>query len=165
MKRRWSFWWLLVPGILLLVGVVAIHIFTSDLHITVTFTMVGIGTILLAVAALIGAIIKWREYQQRVQDLETKTDDLDNKFNGGMVEVMTKILNDEIKSGNFRIDLVKRIATVENNLDETLERLRDAEADRERCLEREREWLRIRNRMVNALDELGYGRDEPREET
>ena len=161
---RWSRRSLLIPGLIALgVAIVLLHVLVDDLHLV--WSAVGIGTVLLAIAALITAAVGVKRYiDDRANELEARQDELDHKFNGGMIEVMTTIFNDEIESGRFRIDLVKRVADMEERLDEAIQAKDLAEADRLKCLEREREWQRLKARMSAFLDENGAGRSESRED-
>lgn len=148
----------LLPGIgvaLVVVGVVLINQHANIAYPLDTWRMdlddalVGLGTILLGIAAIWTVWLKAR-------DADRKADALSKKLNGGLSNLAAQILNDEIKQAGIDISLANRVATLE-------EKLEHSHGALEECRRREEEWKRLKARIGHYLDESGVGREEPRE--
>ena len=144
MRLRWSARTLLIPGIALYFIVLAlIHTFWSD-HVYIAWTGMGVATAGLAVAALVTAAVKLREYMD-------KTDELEAKVNGGLEAAAKSHLQDNemFESLIVRLDRVEMDAAEE----------REAKEECQAALTELRAWV------IRRLDETGNGRKHGRPES
>jgi hypothetical protein len=118
------------------VALVAIHTVWSD-HIVIVWTGTGIATAGLALAALVTAWVKLREYID-------KTDELEEKVNGGLEEAARTHLQDNemFESLIVRVDRLEADVARESTLKEECEA----------ALTELRAWV------IQRLDETGNGR-------
>lgn len=154
--RQFRNYFLPVVGVVtIVIGVVLINQHAKIAYPLDTWRMdlddalVGIGTVLLGIAAIWTVWIK-------ALSADRKADALHEKLNGGLSSLAAQILNDEIKHAGIDVNLANRVAVVEQLLGNTQEKL-------EKCEEREQEWIRMKARIGHLLDEIGKGRDIPRE--
>lgn len=118
----------------------AVHEFWSE-HVHIAWTGMGLATFLLAVAALITAWVKLREYMD-------KTDELEEKVNGGLAEAAKTHLQDN--------EIFETLIHRQDRLEERLDAETGAKEACEEALTELRKWV------VERLDATGNGRTHGR---
>ena len=158
MKQHWRrvrYWFLPAAGfITLVVGVVLINQHAniayplSTWRVDLDDALIGLGTILIGTAAIWTVWLKAKAANERVDAVE-------RKLNGGLSNMASQIMMDEIKQAGIDTTLAKRVATVET-------RLEDVTTQRDDCLERVAQQDALIEAIHQRLDQNGMGRDTPR---
>jgi len=148
---RWSIKQLLIPGLILYVVLLAVlHVVIDSIHIVVTAA--GCALFVAAIAALAQAWVKTKRYMdernEKEKELVGRQDELEHQLNGGLMNLATQVMNDELRQAGFEADLGPRVAFLEEHYKDCLER--EAEWQKERVQVREDRKL-LRDLMIERL--------------
>lgn len=109
--------------------------------------LVGLGTILLGVAAIWTVWLKARE-------AERKADAVEAKLNGGLASLASQIMADELRQAGFETGLNKRVAFLEEHYADCLER---ELLWKDRWAQVQTDRATLRDLMNDRLEEDGHG--------
>jgi hypothetical protein len=143
MRLPWSTKYLLLPGFL--VGASVAVIVFADQFFEVHYTFVGIGAVLVGVTGF-GSL--WQKVEE-AHRIAVKTE---KNINGGMANLASQILQDEIRVAGLEAGLGARVIALE-------ESKRDCDEEKRLCLE---ENEKLRDWVITRLDGSGNGRSDNR---
>ena len=141
---KWTSKALLIPGLVVGVGVVAV--ITLDQFFDVHYTFIGIGTIIVGVT---GFTALWDKADAA---LRTATN-IEHQINGGMSDAAKQHVQEAFEDHEIEVGLWRRVNALEESKQDCLEREKRCEAENEKM----REWV------IARLDQSPLGRHDGRE--
>ena len=141
---KWTSKALLIPGLVVGVGVVAVIML--DQFFDVHYTFIGIGTILVGVT---GFTALWDKADAA---LRTATN-IEHQINGGMSDAAKRHVQEAFESQEIEVGLWRRVNALEEAKQDCLDREKRCEEENEKM----REWV------IARLDQSPLGRDDGRD--
>jgi len=142
---KWTSKAVLIPGLVVAAGVVAV--IALDQFYEVHYTFIGIGTIIVGVT---GFTALWDKADAA---LRTATN-IEHQINGGMSDAAKAHVQEALKESEIEVGLWRRVDALEASKQDCLDR-------EKRCTE---ENNKLRAWVIDRLDRSPYGRDNGRNE-
>ena len=140
---KWTSKALLIPGLVVGIGVVAV--IALDQLFEVHYTFIGIGTILVGVT---GFTALW----DKADKAERTASNVEHQINGSMSEAAKQHVQEALENSEIEVGLWRRVDVLEASKQDCLDR-------EKRCTE-ENDKLRVW--VIDRLDKAPYGRDNGR---